>query len=261
MKKSTLYLPLMLLASLFMAATVQAAPVDITMVANSNGELEVKLRPQAYFDGLVSSLVFTIRWNATTEAHLGIIQQPTDAATYLPITRSGGEQDEGGNRYQTFVSVSMTPMRWLPTEWVAGQEYTVMTIPVEGSAEFQLVNDTWTGLNNSDYYLALGGYDETGVIYGDLTTGIVTGSLGDGGISVMPNPTDKATTITLFINKAQDLELELVNAAGQAIWKDSRPNATGTLTIPLDLSSYDSGVYMLRVRSAEKAITKRVVKR
>lgn len=242
-------------------ATLQASPVDITLVPNNNGQLEVKLRPTSNFDGMVSSLVFTVKWDAGSEAHLGDIQQAAPATTYLPVSRSGGEQDVGGDRYQIFVGFGMTPMQWIGTEWVAGQEYTVATIPVTGTAEFSLVNNSWTNLNNADYYLALGGSDETGTIYGDITTGVVAGDLGEGGLSVVPNPTDKATVITLELHNAQDLELELLNAAGQTVWKDSRPNAAGTLRIPLDLTPYDKGVYLLRVNSPTKVITHRVVKR
>lgn len=253
--------PLLLAAALGTVATLQAATVDITMSAGDNGQLEVKLRPNASFDGMVSSLVFTIKWDASTEAHLGAIQQEQPSSTYIPISRSGGEQDNGGDRYQIFVGFGMTPMQWIPTNWVAGQEYTVMTIPVTGTAEFSLVNNTWTGLNNADYYLALGGVDETGVIYGDITTGVVAGEFGDSGLAVVPNPVDKTTMIALDLHKAQDLQLELLNSAGQVVWKENRPTASGTVRIPLDMTTLSKGAYLLRVHGADRMITRRIVKR
>lgn len=252
---------LTVLAFFATATWLQAAKVDITMVANNDGQLEIKLRPQANFDGVVSSLVFTLKWDAATEAHLGTIQQSQPALAYLPVSRSGGEQDDGGNRYQIFVGFGLTPMQWIPTDWVAGQEYTIATIPVTGTAEFSLVNNTWTGLNNADYYLALGGADETGDIYGSISTGIVAGEFGASNFSVMPNPTDKDAMITMSLNKTQDLRLELLNAAGQTLWKEERSNAHGTLRIPLDLSSYSKGAYLLRVHSGDQVFTQRVVKR
>ena len=249
-----------LTATLF-AASLQASNVDITMSPSTNGQLDVKLRPSANFDGMVSSLVFTVRWDASSEAHLGAIQQAAPASTYLPVSRSGGEQDAGGDRYQIFVGFGMTPMQWIPSDWVAGQEYTVMTIPVTGTAEFSLVNDSWTGLNNADYYLALGGADETGTIYGDITTGVIAGEMADSQLSVVPNPTDKSSVITMDILNAQDLHFELLNAAGQVVWKESKMNASGTVRMPLDMSSFDKGVYLLRVHGIDKVITQRVVKR
>ncbi|HMN05408.1 MAG TPA: T9SS type A sorting domain-containing protein [Flavobacteriales bacterium] len=261
MKIPRIHKALAILALAGTTATTHAAKVDITMVANSEGQLEIKLRPTANFDGMVSSLVFTVKWDASSEAHLGAINQGQPELTYLPVSRSGNEQDDGGDRYQIFVGFGMTPMQWIPTNWVAGQEYTVATIPVTGTAEFSLVNNTWTGLNNADYYLALGGIDETGEIYGDISTGIVAGDFGSTGLVVMPNPTDKATMISLDLHKAQDLKIDLVNAAGQVIWKQELPGANGHLRIPLDLSTYDKGVYMLRVSSGDRTTTRRVVKR
>jgi hypothetical protein len=261
MNTSLLRNPLALLAFAGTLATAQAADVDITMVPNDNGQLEVRLRPSANFDGLVSSLVFTVRWDAGTEAHLGAIQQMEPATTYIPVSRSGGEQDAGGERYQIFVGFGMTPLQWIPTNWVAGQEYTVATIAVTGSAEFSLVNDSWTSLNNADYYLALGGQDETGTIYGATSTGILAGEVMDGGVSVVPNPTEKTSIITLDLKQAQDLQLELLNAAGQVVWKQAKQGAMGTVRIPLDMTSYDKGVYLLRIHRADDTITQRVVKR
>ena len=257
----TLRRSLSLLSLVAATASLQASVVDITMVPTDNGQLEVKLRPSSNFDGMVSSLVFTIRWDAGSEAHLGTIAQEEPASTYLPVSRSGGEQDAGGDRYQIFVGFGMTPMQWIPSDWVAGQEYTVATIPVTGTAEFSLVNDTWTGLNNADYYLALGGLDETGSIYGDITTGVIAGDMTDGGLTVVPNPTNKATVVTMDLQKAQDLNFELLNAAGQVVWKEQLPNANGTVRLPLDLTNVDKGVYLLRVHAADKVITQRVVKR
>jgi hypothetical protein len=250
------------LAGLLLVTTsMSASVVDITMTPGNDGQLEVKLRPSANFDGLVSSLVFTIRWDASTDAHLGSIQQAAPVSTYLPISRSGEEQDASGDRYQIFVGFGFTPLQSIPANWIAGQEYTIMTIPVEGASEFELVNDSWTGLNNADYYLALGGADETGVIYSDFTTGIVAGTLPDGQLSVLPNPAEKTAMVTLELRQPQDLDLELSNAAGQSVWKKHLDHASGVIRQPLELATFDKGVYLLRARTADKVMTERVVKR
>ena len=246
---------------LAMATVASAAPVDITLVPNTSGQLDVRLRPSAGFDGMVSSLVFTIRWDAATDAHLGTIQQVAPASTYIPVTRSGSELDDAGQRYQIFVGFGLTPLQWIPTDWVAGQEYTIATIPVTGTAEFSMVNDTWTTLNNADYYLALGGVDETGAIYGDFTTGIFAGELVDGVANITPNPTEGTTLFTVELAQAQDLRLELLNAAGQVVRNEEHRNATGLVRIPLDLTDLDKGVYLLRVHTGNTVNTYSVVRR
>jgi hypothetical protein len=245
---------------LSLAGTSFASPVDITLTPTDDGQLAVKLRPSANFDGLVSSLVFTIRWDASTDAHLGTIAQTAPASTYIPVSRSGQEQDSGGQRYQIFVGFGMTPMQWIPTNWVSGEEYTLMTIPVVGAAAFELVDDSWTATNNGDYYLALGGTDETGVIYADISTGITEGASAAGTLQVVPNPTDKLTMITLKFKGAQDVDLELTNSAGQRVWRLQLSQVSGGLHQPLDLTPYDKGVYLLHVRTAGQVMTERIVK-
>ena len=95
----------------------------------------------------------------------------------------------------------------------------------------------------------------------DLSTGVIAGDMGDGSVSVVPNPTNKATVITMDLQKTQSLQLDLLNAAGQSVWKESVPNASGTVRIPLDLTDFDKGVHRLRVQGADKVVTQRVVKR
>lgn len=249
------------LAALAIAPSAWADAVDITLHANSNGQLEVKLRPTANFDGVVSSLVFTVKWDAASDARLGDPVQTDPASTFLPISRSSSEQVHGGSRYQTFTGFGITPMRALPASWVAGQEYTVLTIPVRGTAVFSLANDSWTAANNADYYLALAGTDETGAIYGDLSTGLVPGETVNSGLRVMPNPAEKATMITMDMNQARDLRFELLNAASQVVWSETRPGAVGQVKVPLDLSRFDKGVYLLRVHGLDEVLTERVVSR
>ncbi len=241
-------------------STAQADAVDITLATNVSGQLEVKLRPSANFDGVVSSLVFTVAWDASTDAHLGAVQQAGATSKFLPVNRSGEEVANAGQRYQTFTGYGLVTLKSLSARWVAGQEYTIATIPVTGVAEFSLASNSWTATNNTDFYVALGGLDETGEIYG-LATGLLTGEAGAGGVSVVPNPAEKATMITLDLQQATDLRLELLNAAGQVVWKEDRPGAAGQERIPLDLSNFDKGVYMLRVHGLDQPLTQRVVSR
>lgn len=246
----------------FLAATsaAQADAVDITLATNANGQLEVKLRPSANFDGVVSSLVFTVGWDAATDAHLGAVQQSGPTGTFLPVNRSGEEVENGGQRYQTFTGYGLVTLKSVPTQWVAGQEYIIATIPVTGAADFSLADNSWTAANNTGFYVALGGTDETGEIYG-LATGVLPGETGSDGLSVVPNPAEKATMITLDLQQTADLRLELLNAAGQVVWKEDRPGAAGQLRIPLDLSNFDKGVYLLRVHGMDQLLTQRVVSR
>ena len=119
------------------------SPVDIGMYRNGD-HLDVYVRPSADFNGIASSLVFTIRWDGSTGATLGTLVQEGPAAQYLPTMRSGAVREVGSQRYQVYAGFGITPMESTGALWRAGREYLIATIPVTGKADFELVNDAWT---------------------------------------------------------------------------------------------------------------------
>src|SRR5690606_3014562 len=109
------------------------APVDIGL--HENGDvLEVTLRPRADFQGILSAVVFTVRWEKSSGATLGRLVQEGPAARYIPITRSGPVRENGPLNYQVFAGFGMQPMSESGATWVAGEEYVIATIPVQGKA-------------------------------------------------------------------------------------------------------------------------------
>lgn len=237
-----------------------ANTVDITMRPNGNGGVDVKVRPTEHFEDIVSTLVFTIRWDASSDAHLGTLTQDALAGVYLPIIKSDIETDAGGYRYQIFSGMGFTPMHAVSATWEAGQEYTVATIPVEGSASFTLINDAWTDENNGTYYLSLGGTPATGIIY-DLSTGIQAGDGLAVGIDIQPNPADKECVVMVDAESARPVDMELFDAAGKRVWAKHVALSAGRNAETLDLSGYGKGVYMLRLTSDKDVATRRLVKR
>lgn len=236
--------------------------VDITLTTNGDGDLEVRLRPDGPFDGIVSTLLFTIRWDAASEVNLGSIDQPDPAISYIPIVKSDAEIDADGYRYQTFSGIGFTPLQWIPTEWTAGEEYLVAVVDVpSGTSEFAIVNDGWTDANNASYFVSLNGYDRTGIIYADPTTGVRAGTLPGLTMEVLPNPAEGHATVTIASDHAQDLQLDLLDAAGQHVWHRSLTKFDGIRRETLDLDGVASGVYMLRLRGGEQVLLRRLVKR
>ena len=74
------------------------------------------------------------------------------------------------------------------------------------------------------------------------------------GFSIYPNPTIYTLTIT---QQSQSFSAELVNALGVAV--GPRQSSTGN-AIQLDLSSYPSGVYFLKIHHAGGITSQRIVK-
>ena len=58
--------------------------VDVALYQN-NGQLEVRVRPDAEFNGVFSSIVFTIKWDRSTGAALGTVQQEGAPEQYIPV--------------------------------------------------------------------------------------------------------------------------------------------------------------------------------
>ena len=174
----TLFIPILLTLIIGIVVhpkiAISQPNVDIGLFDAGNNTLEVRLRPDADFDELASAILFTIRWDSASGAHLGNVNQALPELFYLPTAKSGAEVDENGYRYQVFVGLGFFQIGEVPGfpgfTWQAGQEIVLMTIPVEdGSGEFSIINDAWTGdiLNNGDFFVSLNGLERTDSIYTD----------------------------------------------------------------------------------------------
>ncbi|HOP42037.1 MAG TPA: T9SS type A sorting domain-containing protein [Flavobacteriales bacterium] len=232
-------------------------PVDIGLFANGN-DLEVRVRPGADFEDIFSAVVFTIRWDRSSGAMLGDLVQDGPALQYMPLDRSGGVREHGPYNYQVFAGFGMQRMQQAGATWEAGKEYVLMTIPVQGVAEFELVNDAWTGelMNNADFYASLGGRDMTGMIYKGLASVVSAG-----GVDVIPNPNNGRFTFTFNVIEVSDVRIELVNTLGQSVFTDLIRAFEGTYRREMDLTGMSNGIYYLKVTRGDETEVEKVVYR
>ncbi|NUQ15985.1 MAG: hypothetical protein HUU33_11760, partial [Flavobacteriales bacterium] len=146
--------------------------VDIGLFPGANpNTIEVRVRPDASFTQVVSSLTFTIRWNTASGANLDVANIAQDCPGGFFLSPSGdGEIDDSGFRYYTFNAFGFAQLAQACSghTWSANVEKVVMTVPVinnTGCATFNIVNDSYTSANNKDYYISLNGLDRTDIIY------------------------------------------------------------------------------------------------
>jgi hypothetical protein len=242
-------------------AKAQLPLVDITLAANANNELEVKLRPDQAFNGLFSSLVFTVRWETASGASLDVPAQVMPAMAYMPISLSGATVNDGAYTYATYAGFGFAPLSSFSAAWVAGTEYTLATIPVlNGSGVFEVSSDGFTQGVNGSYFVSLNGSDQTGVIY-STSTGVTAGTPLPAGLRVLPNPSEGPVEIRFEAAVPQDLDLEVVNGLGQVVFEEHRKRFSGVYRTSLDLSTHGSGVYILNLRSVRGMETTRIVVR
>ena len=242
------------------AGMAQLPLVDITLVDAGAGELEVRVRPDGNFNELFSSLVFTIRWETASNANLDAISQPIPQILYMPIGKSGNEEDASGFRYQVFAGFGFTPLSSAGVSWTAGMEVTLMTIPViNGTSVFEIVNDSWTANFNGDFFASLNGSDQTGDIY-QVNTGIPTGHAG-AALELLPNPTESTTWLTITLPEVQDVDARMLNTAGQIVWQRQWKNTSGTIREPIDVAHSGQGIYVVQVEAGNQHYVRRLVVR
>ncbi len=228
--------------------------MDIGLFHN-DGNLEVKVRPTSEFDGVFSSVVFTLRWDRATSLSLGEAATPENAP--ISTRRSGTMHEDGMFNYLVFAGFGFDNMAETGLRWVAGEEYTILTIPVQGLGVVELVNDNWTGVptNNADYYVSLGGHDKTGVIYKSLAA---TTDL-EGTVQIKPNPNEGLFQFSFVSAEAVDLRVDVVNTLGQSSFTQTLRGFEGTYVKDMDLTHMSEGIYYLKITRGEKTSVHKIV--
>ena len=79
------------------------------------------------------------------------------------------------------------------------------------------------------------------------------------GISTWPNPFNASTTISLTLNHAGDVRIELFNTLGQRVLQfPDQAFTAGKHAVALDGSDLSTGTYLVRVSQGEDAVQSRV---
>ena len=203
------------------------------------------MRPTEDFDGILSAILFTLRWESSSDARPHLAQQKSAPATYIPIFPAGEVQRAGRYSYQVYTGFGFELVGSTDETWKAGKEYTVVRIPFEGDADIELVNDEWTTVleNNGDYFISLNGEEKTGVIYKTLATG---GSEAQW-VTLQPNPNNGQFTIGLEIAEVAQLSIEVLNSLGQQVFSEVLGDFQGQYQRTMDLRSLGSGAYQVRI--------------
>lgn len=121
-------------------------------------------------------------------------------------------------------------------------------------------------------YAASGTYNVTLIAYGECTSDTitfqVTVSTGAGieeateyHFNAYPNPTDGAFTISMDNLSAEKLEIMIINIQGQQVYTYQAEQVYGALNLPMDISNFPSGIYIIRVMADQKSFSARMIKK
>lgn len=124
-------------------------------------------------------------------------------------------------------------------------------------------NPVHTYQNGGEYVVTLTATNGCG--FKVLTMTIVAGSNGIGEIpglsrfDVFPNPNSGNFTLVMEGAPQTDLELNFTNVLGQSLLSEKADFRTGRLTKDFSFSNLSAGVYILQVKSGQKAVFKKLV--
>jgi hypothetical protein len=91
------------------------------------------------------------------------------------------------------------------------------------------------------------------------TTSIVNVPAAEIGLKVAPNPSKGRFTVQFKVVQRADLNIELVNTAGQVVYRRQQPKFTGTYTDEIAQPSLPAGMYVLRVVHGDKSYTQKIM--
>ncbi|MCO5267448.1 MAG: M43 family zinc metalloprotease [Brumimicrobium sp.] len=93
----------------------------------------------------------------------------------------------------------------------------------------------------------------------DDPLGIDTENANELNCMVYPNPTNKAANISFTLNHAQNVDIQLVNLAGQVISTDRIHASEGKNLVMMDVDNIQAGVYLIKVISGDTQVVKQLI--
>jgi hypothetical protein len=245
--------------ALSLGASAQLPTVDVSLVQTAGNQLEVIIRPDAFFDGFFAAVVFTIRWQESDGANLGTIQQDQNVQDYMNVNKSGPEQVSGPYRYQVFAGFGGSPLFDLATSWSPGEEIVLCRVNILNSGSFfVLSDDQWTEDANGSYFISLNGVNSTGEIY-SFSTDVQPLDVSPSLVYIWPNPNDGQFELVLGDVGEGSLHMEILDAAGRVVWESAGRDMVPGQRTTLDLRGQAAGVYLLKAYLNDEQFLQRIV--
>lgn len=229
----------------------QLPVVDITLVQLQPDRYEVRLRPDATFNGFFSSLVFTLRWSSGSSATLAEFVPTADMEDIGIFPTISGELNVvGPYNYAVFAAFGNSTLASQGQAWTAGQEVVLGTVQViDGTASLELINDDWTAPNNADFFVSLNGLEQTGLIY-STSTSLDEASLATDQWEVSCLSGSHPVQFAISSKSTSDVTYAILDAAGRMVDQGRTTLASGRNELTMRSVGPASGAYTIRIQSA-----------
>ena len=223
-------------------AQAQLPIVDIGMVPLENGQLELRLRPDADFDGLFSSLTVSVRRDEASVATIGDFTVNPTYADCISLYYSESVAD-GGYIYDFFAGFGFSSLLDQGTNWVADQEFVLGHFEViNGPSTFRIMQICPPN-SQGNYYVSLNSEDRTGIVY-EISTSTADHSSDVVAITISPNPSGGPSRLDIGTELVGPVSVQIVDAAGRLV----KEKILSSSTLVIDATEFAPGSYLVRVK-------------
>ncbi|HMU14009.1 MAG: T9SS type A sorting domain-containing protein [Bacteroidetes bacterium] len=247
------------LLALFALPALAQPSVDIDLHRTDNGGIDVQLTPDADFDGVPASLVFTVAWNAATTDAIPELVQTEMQRSCMALAPSGPVHEVGDIRYRIYCGFGLTPITEIGQPWRGGMAFTIGTF-APGAPSISIADDDWVKdrRNNGAFYVSLNGLERTGHIrsaqHMDSGTDQTT-------LTVGPNP-NNGQPVTFLATQFNDgpLSIDVVDMDGKLIQAQRVTSVNGRAQGVLSLNTaLVPGTYQVTARGGSTSVTEKLV--
>ncbi len=211
---------------------------------------------ETILNSLVDNVQFTLSWDKKSNAVILPILENT--VSNYGLAAQGEPLEKDGKMYLIFASV--LPVE-LPSYFSTNDEILLMSMtkeyPVSIGNKIHIAEDSFANSINGSYFISLYGINNTGTIH---TSVVDITDLYEANLSIYPNPTTNGLVyVEMNLGKSQNITISILDIHGRVIENNNYQRAAGLLKTELNLSSYERGVYFVRVNSDKLNTIQKVV--
>lgn len=250
----------LMIAALITGPIIAQPRVDIDLHRAGDGRVLVQLIPESDFEGVPSSLVFTVSWIATNNDPLPELQQTQEQSAWITLAPSGPVHEVGDKRYRIYSGIGLFPIADGGQPWHGAMSLTIGTFGPDSPADLLIADDEWVKerRNNGAFYVSLNGLERTGQLRcGTTAAGIEVPF----SFSVKPNPSN-GQPVTFLATLPGDgaLTIDIADVEGKTIRTDRFLSVDGVAQgLIAPAGTLAPGTYVLTVRTGTLTRTERLV--
>jgi len=165
--------------------------------------------------------------------------------TYISFSDVNAQIYMQNNNLFSNVLSGVAPYTYL---WSTG-ESSININPLSYGTFWLLVTDAHNCISDTAYF-----------IIDDISSGVEENNMIKG-LTIFPNPTDGLVTIGFESLQAEDFSISILNVLGENLYSEQLVRFSGVYQRQLNLEDYSKAVYLIRIKTANEIINKKLILR